>query len=83
MVKVPHGLALSAFTTISAATPNKMMRIEITATYATNPPTGPISSLAIAVSDLPSRRTENNRITKSCTHPANTAPAKTHMVPGR
>ena len=83
MVKVPQGLDLSAFTTISAATPSKMMRMLITAKKDTNPPIGPISSFAIWVSDFPSRRTEKSRMTKSCTHPPKTAPAKIQRVPGR
>ncbi len=83
MVNVPQGLALSAFTTISAATPSRMMMMLITATKATNPPTRPISSRAIWPRDLPSRRTENSRITKSCTHPPNTAPARIQIVPGK
>jgi hypothetical protein len=32
---------------------------------------------------LPSRRTENNRMTKSCTQPPSTAPAMIQSVPGR
>ena len=36
-----------------------------------------------SVSDLPSRRTENSRITKSCTQPPNTAPARIQSVPGK
>ena len=83
IVNKPHGLAFNAFTTINAATPSNIISIEITATYATNPPTRPISSFAISVRDFPSRLTENSRITKSCTQPANTAPASTHIVPGR
>ena len=83
MVNVPHGLDFRAFTTTSATTPSKITRIAITATKATHPPSLPISSFAICPSDLPSRRTENSRITKSCTQPPKTAPARIHNVPGR
>ena len=44
---------------------------------------GYVDERAISVSDLPSRRTEKSRMTKSCTHPPKTAPARIQSVPGR
>ena len=83
MVKVPQGLPLSALTTTSATTASRMIMISSTVTSAVKPPTLPISSRAIWPSDLPSRRMEANRITKSCTAPPSTAPMMIHSVPGR
>ena len=83
MVKVPQGLPFSALTTTSATTASRMTMIKSTVTRATKPPTLPISSRAIWPSDLPSRRMEANRMTKSCTAPPNTAPMMIHSVPGR
>ncbi len=57
--------------------------MEMIANRAVNPATGPTSSLAIWPSDLPLRRIEANRITKSCTHPPRTAPIMIQSVPGR
>ena len=57
--------------------------ISSTVSSATKPPTLPISSRAIWPSDLPSRRMEANRMTKSCTAPPSTAPMMIHSVPGR
>ena len=83
MVKTPHGLSLSAFTTTSASTASRITMMASTATMASRPVTGPVSSLAIWPSDLPSRRIEANRMTKSCTAPASTTPITIQMVPGR
>ena len=83
IVNVPHGLPFSAFTTTSPTTARMMIIISITVTSATKPPTLPISSRAICPSDLPSRRSEQNRITKSCTAPPSTAPTMIHNAPGR
>ncbi len=57
--------------------------MESTATMAASPVTGPISSLAIWPSDLPSRRIEPKRMTKSWTAPASTTPKTIQSVPGR
>ena len=65
MVKTPHGLSFSALTTTSASTASRMIMMASTATMASSPVTGPVSSLAIWPSDLPSRRMEPKRITKS------------------
>ena len=83
MVKVPHGLDFSALTTTRATAPSRMMMMLITDTYETRPPTFPISVFAISVIDLPSRRTEKRRMTKSCMQPPSTAPAMIQSVPGR
>ncbi len=83
IVKVPHGLPFSAFTTTSATTASRMIMMSSTVSSAANPPTLPISSRAICPSDLPSRRMEAKRITKSCTAPPSTAPMMIHRVPGR
>jgi hypothetical protein len=83
MVKVPHGLPLRALTTTRATTASRMIMMSSTVMSAANPPTLPISSRAICPRDLPSRRIEANRITKSCTAPPSTAPMMIHRVPGR
>ncbi len=57
--------------------------IASTAIIASMPVTGPVSSLAICPSDLPSRRMEPNRMMKSWTAPARTTPKTIQMVPGR
>ena len=49
------------------------------ATSAVKPATGPISSFAIWPSDLPSRRMEAQRITKSCTAPPSATPTMIQM----
>jgi hypothetical protein len=54
-----------------------------TATIASRPVSGPVSSLAIWPSDLPSRRIDPNRMMKSCTAPPSTTPNTSQMVPGR
>ncbi len=41
------------------------------------------SSRTISANDLPSRRTDANRMTKSCTAPPSSAPIRIHNVPGR
>jgi len=83
MVTVPHGLCCSAFTTTSASTEMRMIMMPSTATSAVAPATGPISSRAMRPSDLPSRRTEAARITKSCTAPPSTTPTMIQRAPGR
>ena len=83
MVNTPQGLPLSAFTTTSDSTASRMTMMASTATMASVPVTGPVSSLAICPSDLPSRRIEANRITKSWTAPARTTPNTIQIVPGR
>ena len=82
-VKMPHGLSASALTTTSASTARMMIMITSTPTSASEPGTGPSSSLIMSPSDLPSRRIEANSTMKSCTAPANTTPARIHSVPGR
>ena len=47
IVTIPHGLARSALTTISASTAISTIMMPSVATSAVKPPTGPISSLAI------------------------------------
>ena len=83
MVNVPHGLPDSAFTTTSATTASRMIMISSTVNSATKPPSFPISSRAICPSDLPSRRMEANRMTKSCTAPPKTPPIMIQRVPGK
>ena len=74
IVNVPQGLPFSAFTTTSATTASRMIMMNSTVSSAVKPPVLPISSRAIWPSVLPSRRMEQNRITKSCTAPPSTAP---------
>ena len=83
IVNVPHGLPLSAFTTTRPTTASRITMISSTVTSATKPPTLPISSRAICPSDLPSRRSEANRTTKSWIAPPSTAPMMIQSVPGR
>ncbi len=83
IVKVPQGLPASAFTTTSETTASRIIMISKTVISAMMPPTLPTSSRAIWPSDLPSRRMEAKRMTKSCTAPPKTAPMMIHSVPGR
>ncbi len=70
IVKVPHALPLSAFTTTSPTTASRITMMMRTVTSAMKPPTLPISSRAILPSDLPSRRMEQKRMTKSLYGPS-------------
>ena len=83
MVKKPHGLPFSALTTTRPTTAIMMVMIESTLMSAVKPARLLTSSLAICPSDLPSRRTEQNRTTKSCTAPPKTPPMTIHKIPGR
>ena len=83
IVTVPHGLSRSAFTTTSASTEIRMIMMPRMETSAVAPATVPISSLAICPSDLPSRRIDAQRITKSCTAPPSTTPTRIQRAPGR
>ncbi len=80
---VPHGDSASALTTTSASTASRMIMMSSTAISAAAPPNGPISSRAICPRLLPSRRTEKNRMTMSCTAPAKITPTMIQIVPGR
>ena len=80
IVNSPQGDALSALTTISASTASRMIMIRSTATI---PAMAFTSSFAMWPRDFPSRRSEQKRIVKSCTAPANTTPITSHSVPGR
>ena len=82
MEKMPQGLSLSALVTTRASTASRMIMIARIAIIAKSPVTGPISSLAIWPSDLPSRRMEPKRITKSWTAPPSTTPKTIQMVLG-
>jgi hypothetical protein len=83
MVTVPHGLALSAFTTTRARTEMRTIMMPSTATRAVKPATVPISSFAICPRERPLRRTEAARMTKSCTAPPSTTPTMIQSAPGR
>ena len=82
-VKTPHGLSASTFTTTSARTARRMIMIARMAKVPMMPAVVLISSRSICASDLPSRRMEAARITKSCTAPPRTTPMRIHSVPGR
>ena len=82
-VKVAQGDDFNAFTTTRAITAKRMTMIARTASCAMNPPRSLTSSRAIWPRDFPSRRIEQNRITKSWTQPPNAAPTISHNVPGR
>ncbi len=83
IVTSPQGLDLSALTTMSASTASSTIMMPSTATNAVAPATGPISSRAIWPSDLPFRRTDDARMTKSCTAPPSATPTMIQMTPGR
>ena len=82
-VNVPQGLPARAFTTTRASTASRMTMIIRMPIMATTPAALPISLRIISPSERPSRRVERNRMTKSCTAPANTTPVRIHNVPGR
>src|SRR5439155_1545503 len=66
-----------------ASTASRMIMMNSTASIAVAPAAGFNSSFAICPSDLPSRRSEQKRMTKSCTAPPTTTPITSHSVPGR
>src|ERR1041385_826947 len=80
--KTPQGLSLSALVTTRATTARRMIMMARIASMASIPVTGPTSSLAIWPSDLPSRRIDPKRMTKSWTAPPSTTPNTIQMVPG-
>jgi hypothetical protein len=82
-VNVPQGLIARALTTISASTASRMIMIARMPIIATQPAPGPSSARIMSPSERASRRVDRNRITKSCTAPAKTAPLRIHSVPGR
>jgi len=83
IVKLPQGEPASALTTTSASTASRMTMMASTPTLATTPANGPISVRIMSPSERPSRRTEKNRIRKSCTAPATTTPTRIQSVAGR
>jgi hypothetical protein len=83
VVTTPHGLSASALVTTRPRLATMMMRIPNTASMAIVPAKPLTSSRTISTSDLPSRRTEPNRMTKSCTAPPSKTPMRIHRVPGR
>ena len=83
IVKNPQGLDFSAFTTTRPTTAIMIVMIARTPKIAVYPATSLISSLAICPRDLPSRRTEQNSTTKSCTAPPSTPPSTIQSVPGK
>ncbi len=82
IVKVPHGLLYSALTTTSPSPASAMTMTNMIAMAAMMPANGLISRRAISASDLPPRRTDAQRMTKSWTAPARTTPAMSHRYPG-
>jgi hypothetical protein len=83
IVNRPHGLPVSALTTIRLSTARMMIMMASTPISASDPGVGPSSILIISPSDFPSRRTEAKSTMKSWTAPATTTPARIHSVPGR
>ena len=83
IVKSPHELSASAFTTTSASTARMMTRMASVLTSATNPAKGPTSSRTIRAKDFPLRRTEQNRTRLSWTAPPSVAPTRSHNMPGK
>ena len=83
IVTVPHGLSRNAFTTTRASTEIRMIMMPRMETSAVAPATVPISSFAICPNDLPSRRIDAQRITKSWTAPPSTTPTRIQSAPGR
>ena len=82
-VNVAQGEDFNALTITSATTPSKITMIASTASCAIKPPRLLTSSRAISPSVFPLRRMEQNKMMKSCTHPANAQPAINHSVPGK
>ena len=82
-VKMPHGLSASALTTTSASTASRITRMARIASTAMKPAGAFNSSFTIWPSDLPSRRIEQNKMTKSCTAPPSTTPMRIHSVAGQ
>ncbi len=82
-MNVAQGESLRALTTTRATTASRMIMMARMEAVAIMPPRRPTSSRAIWPSDFPSRRIEQNRITKSWTQPPSTAPTISHSVPGR
>ena len=83
IVNVPHGESASALTTAMPRPARAMTTMKRMAIIAVMPATGLISVRAISASDLPLRRTEEARMTKSCAAPAKTTPKASHSSPGR
>ena len=83
IVNSPHGLSASAFTTTSPSTASRIVMIATMLTCAAMPATGPTSSRTMRPRDFPPRRTEQNRITLSCTAPPSVAPTSIQIMPGR
>ena len=82
MVKTPHGLFESAFTTTSPNPARVTSRIKSTAIIVTSPANGLISVRATSATDRPLCRTDATITVKSCTHPQITAPIRIHKNPG-
>ena len=82
-VNVPQGLSANAFTTIRANTANRIVMIMKVPNKAITPGISPSSDLIKSPRERPSRRTETNKIMKSCTAPAKIAPTKIHITPGK
>jgi hypothetical protein len=83
IVNMPHGLSLSALTTARPTPASAMIRMMRMAMVATTPVTRSISRRASSASDLPSRRIEATRTTKSWTAPPSTTPMISQRRPGR
>jgi hypothetical protein len=83
VVTMPQGLSARALSTTRPRFATRITRMPKMANMAMVP-AGPLtSSRTISARDFPSRRTEANRITKSCTAPPSSAPIRIHSVPGR
>ena len=82
-VNTPQGLSASALTTTKARTASKIIMMARIAAMPMTPAVVCSSSFTIWASDLPSRRIEQNRMTKSCTAPPSTTPIKIHNAPGK
>ena len=83
VVTTPHGLSASALSTTRARFATRITRMPRMAIMAMVPAGPPTSSRTISARDLPSRRTDANRMTKSCTAPPRSAPMSNQSVPGR
>ena len=82
IVKVPHALSASAFTTASPRPASAMTTMKRTAMAPVVPATGPISVRAMSASDRPPRRADPQSEMKSWTAPARQHPATIQMKPG-
>src|ERR1051326_7609643 len=83
IVNVAHELPVMALTIVIPSPAVAMTTTKKMAIVADKPEMPLISVRAVSARDLPSRRTEANRMMKSCTAPARHTPMTSQIKPGR